>query len=66
MWRRAGHGRQAVAAQLLFATVLLAGWAASPCDAQGQYAAPGNNSILLLNSTLNVRHARLRRDVCAV
>lgn len=66
MWRQAGHGRQAVAVQLLFAAVLLAGWAASPCEAQGLAAAQGTNSILLLNSTLNVRHAHMRRDVCAV
>ena len=52
-------------APLLLLAVLLVGWAASPCDAQGPYAAPGNNSILLLNSTLNVRHAHVRRKVCA-
>ena len=65
MWRRAGHGGQAMAAPLLLVAVLLAGWAATPCNAQGPYAAPGSNSILFLNSTLNVRHAHLRRDACA-
>lgn len=63
MWRRAGHGQPA-ATPLLLAAVLLAGWAASPCDAQVSYAAPpGSNSILFLNSTLNVRHAHMRRDM---
>ena len=65
MWRRAGHGGQAVPAPLLLLAVLLVGWAASPCNAQGPYAAPGNNSILLLNSTLNVRHAHMMRKVNA-
>jgi hypothetical protein len=54
------HGQHAAAAPLLLAAVLLAGWAVQPGSAQVM-PAPTGNSILFLNTTLNVRRAHPRR-----